>query len=119
MVELVPEQCLTGKRSGTEAAPDAWGIMDGQTSLTPASRWLGYAGLLPQISALALALSGGEWAYVALAGGFAYAAAIFSFLGGIWWGQAIASGKGGAATYLVSVLPSLIAVALFIPWSLG
>ena len=93
--------------------------MDGNASLTPASRWLGYAGLSPQIIALGLALSGGEWAYVALAGGFAYAAAIFSFLGGVWWGQAIASGKGGAGAYLVSVLPSLIAVALFIPWTLG
>ncbi len=93
--------------------------MDGHNSLTPASRWLGYAGLLPQIICLGLALSGGEWAYVALAGGFAYAAAIFSFLGGVWWGQAIASGKGGAGSYLVAVMPSLIAVALFIPWSLG
>jgi len=62
---------------------------------------------------------GGEWAFVALAGGFAYAAAIFSFLGGVWWGQAIASGKGGAGAYLVSVMPSLIAVALFLPWTFG
>lgn len=93
--------------------------MDGQNSLTPASRWLGYAGLLPQIICLGLTASGHEYAYTALAGGFAYAAAIFSFLGGVWWGQAIQSGKGGAGTYIIAVMPSLIAVALFLPWSFG
>ncbi len=93
--------------------------MDGNTSLTPASRWLGYAGLLPQIICLALAASGHEYAYSAIAGGFAYAAAIFSFLGGVWWGQAIASGRGGAGAYLIAVMPSLLAVALFLPWTFG
>lgn len=93
--------------------------MDGQTTLTPASRWLGYAGLLPQVICVALGAIGHEYAYTALAGGFAYAAAIFSFLGGVWWGQAIASGKGGAGAYLVAVMPSLLAVALFLPWTFG
>jgi len=60
-----------------------------------------------------------SFASTALAGGFAYAAAIFSFLGGVWWGQAIASGKAGAGAYLVAVMPSLLAVALFLPWSFG
>ena len=54
------------------------------------ARRLGYAGLLPQIAALALFAGGGEWGWVALAAGFAYAALIFSFLGGVWWGQALA-----------------------------
>ncbi|MEM6266452.1 MAG: DUF3429 domain-containing protein [Pseudomonadota bacterium] len=89
------------------------------TSLTPASRWLGYAGLSPQIICLALALSGSEYGFVAIAAGFAYAAAIFSFLGGVWWGQAIVAGKGGAAVYLIAVMPSLLAVALFLPWTFG
>lgn len=98
--------------------------MDGQSSLTPASRWLGYAGLLPQIICVTLAGIGHEYAYTALAGGFAYAAAIFSFLGGVWWGQAIANGQRrgtsvGAGAYLIAVVPSLLAVALFLPWSLG
>ncbi|MEM7664695.1 MAG: DUF3429 domain-containing protein [Pseudomonadota bacterium] len=93
--------------------------MDGQTSLTPAARWLGYAGLLPQIICVALAASGHEYGYTALACGFAYAAAIFSFLGGVWWGQAIQSGKAGAGAYLLAVMPSLLAVALFMPWSFG
>lgn len=93
--------------------------MDGQNSLTPASRWLGYAGLLPQIICVALAAMGHDYAYTALAGGFAYAAAIFSFLGGVWWGQAIATGRGGAGAYLIAVMPSLLAVALFLPWTFG
>ncbi|MEM9500980.1 MAG: DUF3429 domain-containing protein [Pseudomonadota bacterium] len=93
--------------------------MDVEPSLTPSSRWLGYAGLLPQIICVAMAASGHEYGYTALAGGFAYAAAIFSFLGGVWWGQAIQSGKAGAGAYLLAVIPSLLAVALFLPWSLG
>lgn len=98
--------------------------MDGQTPpvRAPLSRIalaLGYAGLLPQILCLAMILAGHEWRYAALAGGFAYAAAIFSFLGGVWWGQAVQSGRGTAGAYLVSVLPSLLAVALFLPWTFG
>jgi hypothetical protein len=93
--------------------------MDGQTSLSPAARTLGYAGLLPQIICIAMVLTGHEWRYAALAGGFAYAAAIFSFLGGVWWGQAVQSARATTGAYLVAVLPSLIAVALFLPWSFG
>ncbi|BDI60946.1 hypothetical protein MACH05_15060 [Qipengyuania nanhaisediminis] len=78
---------------------------------------------MPQAAFVALVASAHEWAYSALAGGFAYAAAIFSFLGGVWWGEALrAEGHGtraGAGTYLVAVLPSLIAVALFLPWTFG
>jgi hypothetical protein len=93
--------------------------MDGQTSLTPVARGLGYAGLLPQVICLALVGFGHEWRYAALAGGFAYAAAIFSFLGGVWWGQALASSRASSGAYVVAVLPSLIAVALFLPWTFG
>ena len=95
------------------------GPMDGQTSLSPAARALGYAGLLPQLICLVLILMGHEWRYSALAGGFAYAAAIFSFLGGVWWGQAVQSGKATAGAYGVAVVPSLLAVALFLPWTFG
>ncbi len=80
---------------------------------------LGYAGLAPQILCLAMVLSGHEWRYSALGGGFAYAAAIFSFLGGVWWGQAVQSGRATAGAYGVAVLPSLVAVALFLPWTFG
>lgn len=93
--------------------------MDGHISLSPAARALGYAGLLPQIFCVAMVVSGHEWRYSALAGGFAYAAAIFSFLGGVWWGQAVQSGRAGAGAYGVAVMPSLLAVALFLPWTFG
>lgn len=98
--------------------------MDGHTSsshpsLSGAARALGYAGLLPQIICIALILAGHEWRYSALAGGFAYAAAIFSFLGGVWWGQALASGRATTGAYVLAVMPSLIAVALFLPWTFG
>lgn len=88
-------------------------------SLSPAARLLGYAGLLPQIICLAMVATGHEWRYSALAGGFAYAAAIFSFLGGVWWGQAVQSGRSSAGIYLVAVMPSLLSVALFLPWTFG
>jgi hypothetical protein len=93
--------------------------MDGQTSLSPAARALGYAGLLPQVICIALILIGHEWRYAGLAGGFAYAAAIFSFLGGVWWGQAVQSGRATTGAYVLAVMPSLLAVALFLPWSFG
>jgi hypothetical protein len=93
--------------------------MDGQLTLSPAARALGYAGLLPQILCLGMVLTGHEWRYAALAGGFAYAAAIFSFLGGVWWGQAVQSSRATTGAYLIAVMPSLIAVALFLPWTFG
>ena len=93
--------------------------MDATPTLSPAARALGYAGLLPQIVCLGLVLTGHEWRYSALAGGFAYAAAIFSFLGGVWWGQAIASNRATTGAYLVAVMPSLMALALFLPWTFG
>lgn len=111
---------------GTAAPGKLCRAMDGQEtgsrpSLTTPARVLGYAGLLPQIICLAMVLAQHEWRFAALAGGFAYAAAIFSFLGGVWWGQAVASaGNGkpvGAGAYLLAVMPSLIAVALFMPWN--
>ena len=86
------------------------------TSLTPAARALGYAGLLPQIICIALVALDTHYSYAAMYMGFVYPAVIFSFLGGVWWGQAIARfGEAKAGTYLVAVLPSLIAAALFIP----
>ncbi len=92
----------------------------GAASLTPASRLLGYAGLLPQIICIALVAIDNTYRFSALFMGFVYPAVIFSFLGGVWWGQAIASrNQAGATVYLVAVLPSLIAAALFIPYLEG
>lgn len=105
-------------------APKLCAAMDGHDlhgdrQLSATARALGYAGLLPQAICVALVLAGHEWRYSALAGGFAYAAAIFSFLGGVWWGQAVQSGRATAGTYCVAVVPSLLVVALFLPWTFG
>ena len=59
------------------------------SALPPIAHWLGLAGLLPQVAAVLLILSGDPvWRFSAAAMAFAYAALIFSFLGGIWWGLA-------------------------------
>ncbi|HSJ77838.1 MAG TPA: DUF3429 domain-containing protein [Erythrobacter sp.] len=102
--------------------------MDGQISishpsLSPTARLLGYAGLLPQLFCVAMVVTGHEWRFSALAGGYAYAAAIFSFLGGVWWGQAVQSAGSSrpatAGAYVLAVMPSLLSVALFLPWTFG
>ncbi|MFZ9394698.1 MAG: DUF3429 domain-containing protein [Erythrobacter sp.] len=93
--------------------------MDKDTGFPRAALWLGYAGLLPQWLALMLAWHGGEWGFVAMAGGFAYGALIFSFLGGVWWGQALGQAHPSAGAFALAVLPSLLSLALFLPWTLG
>lgn len=82
-------------------------------------QYLGVAGILPQVIVVMLFLSGSEWAWIALAGGFAYAALILSFLGGVWWGQAMANPDAPGWVPVVAVIPSLIGLALFLPWTLG
>ncbi|MEO1047100.1 MAG: DUF3429 domain-containing protein [Pseudomonadota bacterium] len=94
--------------------------MDHHTSLTPAARALGYAGLLPQILCVALVVLDTPYRFNALYMGFVYPAVIFSFLGGVWWGQSIAKiGAASASSYIISVMPSLIAAALFVPYLEG
>lgn len=94
--------------------------MDPHTSLTPAARALGYAGLLPQVICIALVASDSHFRFAALFMGFVYPAVIFSFLGGVWWGQAVTRlGDARAGVYLVAVMPSLIAAALFVPYLEG
>lgn len=94
--------------------------MDPYSSLTPTARALGYAGLLPQILCIVLVTLETRYQYSALFMGFVYPAMIFSFLGGVWWGQAIGRlGAAGAGAYAVAVMPSLIAAALFVPYLEG
>lgn len=87
-------------------------------------RRLGYAGLLPQLAcALAAWFGPPAWHWSALAIGWAYAALIFSFLGGAWWGLATGAPDEGRNTptwlWLAAVTPSLLALITFVPWVVG
>lgn len=83
------------------------------------ARLLGYAGITPQFIAFMAVLKGGPAGWSALALGFGYAALIFSFLGGVWWGIGMARPRSPRWIFAVAVLPSLIALALWFPWMIG
>lgn len=92
--------------------------MPNDIPITP--RLLGLAGLLPPLLLTLVALFGPvEWQWSALAVAYAYAALIFSFLGGIWWGLAAAHKNAPGWIYVAAILPSLIALATYLPWILG
>jgi hypothetical protein len=84
-------------------------------------RVLGYAGLLPQAAALLALVSGDpERHFLALALGYAYAALILSFLGGLWWGLAAAARAPVPRwIWIAAVAPSLIALLSAVPWATG
>ena len=87
---------------------------------TPRSaRALGYAGLLPQVACLLAVMGGGPLGWTAQALAFGYAGLIFSFLGGVWWGVAIARPEVPRWAFAVAVAPSLLALALWFPWMVG
>ncbi len=92
--------------------------------MPPTARFLGFAGLLPQIACLAAAWLGPpEWRWSALAIGWGYAALILSFLGGLWWGLAAGSPDEArrAPQWLwgAAVTPSLLALGTYLPWVFG
>lgn len=82
------------------------------------ARWLGYAGWLPQMLAVVL-LTDPVLRWTALAAGFGYAALIFSFLGGVWWGIGVSNPQAPRWIYAAAVAPSLIAFAAYLPWIFG
>lgn len=88
--------------------------------LSREAQLLGYAGLLPQAALLAVALlldpTFGKGAVVI---GWAYAALIFSFLGGVWWGIALQPAAVPRWVFAVAILPSLIAFATLLLPLLG
>lgn len=96
-------------------------LPEGQQTLPLVARALGLAGLIPQGLVVAALVTGGAdiW-FAALSVGYAYAALIFSFLGGLWWGLAA---MGGARTptwaWVAAVVPSLLALASAWPWATG
>ncbi len=89
-----------------------------QPPLNARARALGYAGQFPQLLAVIL-LADPETRWIAMAGGFGYAALIFSFLGGVWWGVGISNPQAPRWIYVAAVLPSLIALAAYVPWIFG
>ncbi|MEH3038157.1 MAG: DUF3429 domain-containing protein [Sphingomonas adhaesiva] len=90
----------------TPASPD-------RPALERAAVALGFAGLLPQMAAVALLLGDVP---IATAAAFGYALLILSFLGGIWWGFAMH--RRGDATQgrlaLLAVVPNLVAFAILL-----
>ncbi len=84
------------------------------------ARLLGFAGLLPHIAVVLILLErNSELRFSALSMGYAYAALILSFLGGIWWGFAARAERAPVWLWVAAVLPSLIALASFLPWATG
>lgn len=79
---------------------------------------LGFAGMIPQAIAVLMALDNTEH-FAGLAAGYFYAALIFSFLGGLWWGVAISQPGAPSWLYVAAVTPSLLAFASGIPWMIG
>lgn len=82
----------------------------------------GYCGLLPQILAAILVFTDSEYRWTGLAAAYGYAALIFSFLGGIWWGFGMTARKTDAAAgpiFILAVAPSLISFATYLPWIWG
>jgi hypothetical protein len=79
---------------------------------------LGISGLLPQILVLGLTFDDAD-RFVGLAAGYFYAALIFSFLGGLWWGVAISNSSAPKWIFVAAIMPSLIAFATGVPWMTG
>ena len=82
----------------------------------------GYAGLLPQVIAAAMVLSGSEYQWTGLALAYGYAAFIFSFIGGMWWALGATTRNDDASAngiFALAVAPSLLALLTYAPWILG
>lgn len=88
-------------------------------ALPRAARQLGYAGLLPQVICAIYVIDGGEWQWTAQAIAFGYAALIFSFLGGVWWGIGLMREEASGWIFGAAVMPSLLGLAAYVPWIIG
>jgi hypothetical protein len=75
-------------------------------------RLLGYAGLLPQAALLLLILGLHDPTGIVHGMAFFYAALIFSFIGGIWWGFAMRRASGQGVLALLAILPTLGTIVL-------
>lgn len=80
---------------------------------------LGAAGLLPQAACVLAALVRVDSRMAAAVIGGGYAALILSFLGGMWWMQALGRSDARWWPYLLAVLPSLVGWATLLAVVLG
>lgn len=89
-------------------------------SIARTTRLLGFAGLLPQLAAVALVASGrGELFFFGRVLALVYGIVILSFLGGVWWGFAVRRTEGQGALAALAVVPSLAGVSLMIATQFG
>ena len=91
-------------------------------ALPVAAQIAGYAGLSPQLIAAFMIWSDTELRWIGLAAAYGYAAFIFSFLGGTWWGFGVIARKKDAPAgtiFMLAVAPSLIAFVTYLPWIWG
>ena len=94
-------------------------MLESASPLPKLAHCLGLAGLLPQALACLLIFTASDMRWIALASAFGYAAIIFSFLGGVWWGLAFTKTDAPHWIYAAAVAPSLISLGAYIPWTLG
>lgn len=98
-------------------------MFQNQNQLPQGAFILGLVGLLAQLAACIVAFIDNEYKLYALVSGFAYSALIFSFIGGVWWGQALSTPAKHKWILIAAVCPSLISwsatLALFLnsKWS--
>ena len=88
--------------------------MNSGTPVSSSARIYGLAGLLSQAFAVFIVLFMDNLGGFAVANGFYYAALIFSFLCGVWWGLALDKPARPRWIYGAAVAPSLIALALYL-----
>jgi hypothetical protein len=94
-------------------------MVEAPRQIDPSAKWLGYAGLLPQFFAVLMLIDDSSLRWIAIAAGYGYAAFIFSFLGGVWWGLGLSAQNPPRWLFAAAVTPSLIALATYLPWTLG
>lgn len=80
---------------------------------------LGLAGILPQAGCLFATSALPAWHWFAVAAGCFYAALILSFLGGLWWMQALLRDDHRWQPYLFGVVVSLTGWGALLPWCFG
>ena len=93
----------------------------GSGRMSSLARWLGLAGLIPQILLAAVVIGFPvQFSPPAIGLALVYSGLILSFIGGAWWGLA-AQDKVRVPSWiwLAAIAPSLIALATIAAWTIG